>query len=522
MFVVDELVKFLDQWKSNSNAKSLTNFELNDVRDAIEQLKKPYNGNNSIQTAFVGRSVKSTASADLILHRLLTTLERLPERAFGARIIICDEESYHLFIRYALAGSLRLFYGRPCGASAIALSSELRSLDSKLHEQFPYLKVTDVMIVLSRSKDIHDGASPVLSKVSENARTSQIIDLSSALKLMGRPHETYDNVYVFAPDDTLYIAERALYVADRWKVRLNSVTTLTHPVGLEQREKIVKVLVEKSKDKSTPAETADVLVVDRHCDVRSVLEHAHLYGPYNEQESVTGAPRIHTVDELDKKLQLVPLTNALREILKRSRKSQNVSSMRRHLDTTKSIYSRLGDGYLMILRIELSLAKIMDVDADAAKLAELIRGQLALLQLIDASGASLSMFDFLRTACLVVCAIIHLEQEESALESWIARFYAAMKTRFGKRAANIQTWMRKFAKSALTRSSIVVEASKCKNRKLFVLYHCAITPHELAKLQALDRNICVMCTGIVKPHSLLYTNFGMKNSTELQAHNSVS
>lgn len=308
----------------------------------------------------------------------------------------------------------------------------------------------------------------VLQLFGHYARTSQLLELKSITRLIGIPHSLYNNVLEIQPfsvsdsseseehkrlgfskPSLSYLssmAEALIQLAHRLSMDLVSISYRTNDA--HNQTKMFTEFVSMSLSSSQASKVvrdiaAKVLVIDRFHNLRGALLHADRYGAFLEQEKQSETigerslqVRIGTVDELDEKLQLDQLTEVLSSVLKHSislkpngsfssgqqkpvspmghQPALTMSSSQsicRHLDWVKSIYKRLGEGYLLIVRLESNLESIAQeigsskeplTAEDQTMLVDRIqRAVSAFRQLIKVSSKSIGVSDMVRVACIL-------------------------------------------------------------------------------------------------------------------------
>lgn len=294
-----------------------------------------------------------------------------------------------------------------------------------IRRKFPFLKLSDLVVIVHDKSDLQIGGFSlesgrevqIIQILSQFARSSTFIELKFLSRLIGHPHQFYDNV-MFIPPQTnsqntqknyytslplLHLSsmvERIVYTLRSMNLIMQSICyRLNDPSG---QAKAFAQLVATSVSSSSQVPLADsnytrVLVLDRFSDLLGTLLHPLTYGAFLEQELHAGELdgvglklRVDTMSELDEDLQLEKLTDVLNSILKHTlsttskesdilkRKIQKSSmksnvtreslltasatsqSVRRHLDIIKVVYKSLSEGYLLILKIESILDKICD------------------------------------------------------------------------------------------------------------------------------------------------------------------
>lgn len=216
-----------------------------------------------------------------------------------------------------------------------------------------------------------------------------------------------------------------------------------------------------------------VLVLDRFFDFQGLLSHTDRYGPYLEQENSPSNNdglcnlRLDEADHLDELLQCTSLTDALRTILEygtkdiadvhknspqyraepqnatRSNQSFKTHSIRRHLDIVKSVYKSLSEGYLLVLKMESSLAQIMKLihkleldvtnEVQMHDIVERIRRVATVLdQLLMLPDKSLTAMDMIRVALMLIDLIniiLYLYPRSSASFEQLAQIKLSLMAR---------------------------------------------------------------------------------------------
>lgn len=264
------------------------------------------------------------------------------------------------------------------------------------------------------------------------------------------------------------MAEKLLNLSDRLRLNVKSVAYRIHDSHGQTKvlaQFISSLLLNKKKIlhsqsnlsdggsmKPAPDRPTKILILDRMFDIQSPLFHSDMYGPFLEQEkhqlqrltSKSIRPSVESVDILEEKLQIIQLTKVLETIMefslssktsqqqqeqqerfkiaKSSRKQKIIQpsnlaisqSLKRHLDLIKSIYGCLQDGYLMLLKLEASLASIDrqlnnkedEVKNPAAISAQLERVYEVFRKLIKLSlngiSKSIGGYDLFRVACIIL------------------------------------------------------------------------------------------------------------------------
>lgn len=336
-----------------------------------------------------------------------------------------------------------------------------------IQKEFPYLKLTDLIIILLDRKRFElndrnpDSNEPrmTLQFLEEFSRSTKLVELVGLLEQTGRVHPVYDNVLTFAPRLELAnlkmtfnmlssVAEQVTRLTAQLGLRLSSLS-YRYADPAKSCELLCRLI---SSNLSTPVERekrkrlkpARVLILDRFIDLQGYLLHPDLYGPYLEQEYLSQDGEnwrsfvtvTDPVDELDEILQLCPLNETLNVLMKQAsglrypeptdRRWTTLPAMMimsssqcimRHLAIIKDLYKTLDRGYLLLLRLESSLLSVTDhlrglsEAPDFAKQEEfalrLQRVYQALKQLAKGSveEKSYGSMSLLRVACLLLDAI---------------------------------------------------------------------------------------------------------------------
>lgn len=336
-----------------------------------------------------------------------------------------------------------------------------------IQRDFPYLKLTDSTIILLNRKVFEKtDRNPATNEprltiqfLQQFSRSAKVVELAESMNQFGKVHPIYDNVLTFAPGVERASLKLNLDIltnfADQFVRLMTNLRLRVEKLNYRSADqvsscKLFSQLVASSLD--TPVErqrrkdyqSARVIVVDRFVDLQGFLLHSDLYGPYMEQErnepddnqqSEFGA-NLNPMDELDDLLQLCPLNKALSTVMKYAtglkptgqadeRKTvppvmmimSSSQSILRHLTIIKDLYKTLDQGYLLLLRIELSLITITDYlrnlseSPPLAKQDELAfriqRVYRALKQLTGGrmGATNTGLMSSVRIACLIVDAI---------------------------------------------------------------------------------------------------------------------
>jgi hypothetical protein len=441
------------------------NKELSDYRDPIDL--KPYISNSNYLTLDI-------LFASLMKSLVLSKLAQMPERPYpAARLMICDHESYKLLLKFHYVlrkicsnqNSHRFFLNRPpFNVSAVMLLSDILALldrtgrpFARIHQQyvsydysvikqiFPYLKITDLVIVLGQIGDLRlqrfslnaSKTQQAIQFLTHFARSTQLIELLPIKTKLGEQHILFDNVSIIEtpnftelsipvppPRDqparqananehfepTLlqinFIAHRLQQLIDHLGWQLESVTfRMDDPSGFSKIfSQILHSMYKSDPGASTSRSSSRknlsivpvrVLVLDRFFDIQNLLKHTDYYGPFLDQESLFSVGdglaglRLNKTDRLDSLMYCVRLDDTLKTILGYSmenmssykRRAENAATgsqrspligqanqssagttqaIRRHLDIIKSVYESMKEGYLLLLKLEASLRKILD------------------------------------------------------------------------------------------------------------------------------------------------------------------
>lgn len=547
MFVLDELDKLLDilglrRKKRSNNARlkiSLADIDRIDVRQLDLASKVQYTCGQLPTDLFVRESMianyfdlstilkRKYLTTDILFASLmksviLTRLTKIPQRQYAsAKLMICDRDSYAAIMKLqrildqAKDNKLKNFiYHHPFNITAVFLLQEvIDMLDrakkpivflkenpatgkqvclynySNIKETFPFLKMSDLIIVLMEAQDLKLGAfnlkgkreDQILQYLSYFARSTHLIDLQSINKQIGQQHLIYNNVTIFWPNKLTpnenkkespnihlkpplghlsFLAYRLVQMAKELRLNLCSISYRAgDPNNFTKIFSKIIASEAKLKQQNISNEIfvpTKVIVLDRYFDIQSPLYHTDRYGAFIEQEiqaehlnEPTIKMRLDLVDELDKMLQLEKLINVLGTILKYTvgLKPNEVSSgmsksqsIRRHMDIVKIVYKSLNEGYLLILRLESSLKEIFsELKSLSAPLSlnqqdqlaeRLIRIWAAFKQLTILSGKSIKVFDIIRVACILVDVInifVYIHSKGGQLTK-ASRMVADMKT----------------------------------------------------------------------------------------------
>lgn len=332
----------------------------------------------------------------------------------------------------------------------------------------PYLKVVDLFICHSDSKGLDlktfsfDGSREhqILQFLSNFARTSHLIDVEQVCKHTGLLHPNYNNVAItqsIGSTGDIYLrpnvatlaltAELVVRVASQLELNLTTIQYRAgDPNGLTKvcSNMISTVWKTSNRLANKPSgQETRLLVIDRTFDIQSLLYHSDTYGAFIEQDSAllvankmeswTGSS-----DILGTKLRDIALTDVLSTALKfsldihkfsriesqikpegQSNRTQQLlsimssgNSLRHHLTLIKAVYQTLDEGYLIMLKIELSLEELIDQlraiprplapEEQGRVVSKIERVTAALVQLTKISGKSIKAMDIVRTACIIV------------------------------------------------------------------------------------------------------------------------
>lgn len=192
-------------------------------------------------------------STDMLFTSLMRTiildnLRRLPMRAFpSARLMICDQESYQLLMKFQFLAQNKtppvssgraerptncLIYRQPYDVAAVLQLEEIVEQFSRLDRPFvkfvkeagsskktaqfdysvvkqliPFLKISDLVIVLHQIGDLRlrmftvDGRRDhqILQSLTHYARSAMLLELRAIDKAIGQHHLVFDNVTTFLP-----------------------------------------------------------------------------------------------------------------------------------------------------------------------------------------------------------------------------------------------------------------------------------------------------------------------------------
>lgn len=279
-----------------------------------------------------------------------------------------------------------------------------------IKREFPYLKLTDTIIILYNkqlyeSQDRHPQTGEprmTLSFLQQFSRSVQFVELREIIKNMGAVHHIYDNVLTFAPraeisnflrpsfEQLTHLAEQLVRITNNLRLRLDLISyRMADPYGSTKVfSQLVTSILKTSTNKKLceSYRPARLLVIDRFVDLQSFLFHADLYGPYVEQEELSQnkstklstSQWLTSSDELDDKLQLCQLNEALNIVIQHAASLKvadtgtlnfriptttvmSVSqSILHHLVMIKELYKSLDGGYLLLLRLESTVATVTD------------------------------------------------------------------------------------------------------------------------------------------------------------------
>lgn len=423
--------------------------------------------------------------ASLLIPLLASKLTKTQHYYYPySKLVICDRISYDLLLKFqrvlfvsSTSKPRNIFYKAPFDVTAIFLLDDLIDLidrhgeqvyffkyDAKLkrnvanynysiiRKTIPFLKVSDLIIILHNKKNLELGnfdmksnrEHQILQLFNHFARTSELIELKSLTKLIGRPHLIFNNILDIQPfsetgesklgflkPNLSYLssmAETLVQLASKLSLDLISISYRTNDVYNQTKMFTEFVSTAFSSQSQISPKfskiSARVLVVDRFHDLRSPLIHADKYGAFLDQERHSRTlgerplkSRIETVDELDELLQLDSLTEVLSSILKFSvnlkpkdsfnsggqpkPKSPMLNSNQpllamttsqsicRHLDRVKAIYKCLSEGYLFIVRIESNLENIASEIRDSKNQSLSIEEQTLLVDRVQRALAAL-------------------------------------------------------------------------------------------------------------------------------------
>lgn len=334
----------------------------------------------------------------LMQSLLLSRLVQLPERDFAsARLMICDRESHEAIMKLQRIASLKsddrretnrsFIYKRPFNLTAILLLQDIvdqfdrvrrpivklrRNASGQLvgtydysiiKQIFPYLKMTDLIIVLNDISDLRarvfdpngDRATQILQFLIHFARTSHLVEMQSITRQIGRQHKLYDNVAILWPQPTAaiatntsnfvmdnihlrpprahlsFLAHRLIVMSQRLNLSLQSISYRSgDPSGLARvfSQIVASDLrpITNSNQWDTGLVPARVLVLDRFFDLQGLVSHSNRYGAFVEQEvqqwygvesvATVGSRSDFAFDELDERLQAEELTGVLGAILR--------------------------------------------------------------------------------------------------------------------------------------------------------------------------------------------------------------
>lgn len=405
-----------------------------------------------------------------------------------SKLVICDRISYDLLLKFqrvlfvsSNTEPRNVFYKAPFDVTAILLLDDLIDLFDRYGERvyfmkydaalkrnvanynysiirktIPFLKVSDLIIILHNKKNLELGnfdmkssrEHQILQLFNHFARTTQLIELKSVTKLIGRPHSIFDNILSIQPfsetgeSNSLHglgfmkpnlsylssMAETLIQLASKFSLDLISISYRIN--DFNNQTKMFTEFVSTSFSSLSQTSTkiskisARVLVVDRFHDLRGPLIHADKYGAFLDQERHSKTlnerslkSRIEAVEELDELLQLDSLTEVLSSVLKYSvslkpkdffkgsgptkpespmlKKKQPLLAMTtsqsicRHLDRVKAIYKCLSEGYLFIVRLESNLENIATEICDSKNQSLSIEEQTSLVDRVQRALSTL-------------------------------------------------------------------------------------------------------------------------------------